>query len=351
MSSINDISHEGISELLSQRGLCGQYQLLPLKGGRNNKAFKLKMGMDEYFLKSYFFSYEDQRDRLYHEFSFTNFAWSNGIHSVPEPLAKLPGRRMALYEFIKGKIANYRETTDKDICQAIDFIVSLNRCRRRDLAVKLPPASEACFSVKDHVKSTALRVNRLLQIESIDDYSDAARKQINQRLLPLWDEVIKNIEEQRGKNPLLDEILSAEQRWISPSDFGFHNAIEEENGEIRFIDFEYAGWDDPAKLLCDFANQPDRILKSSLSLKFIRNIIAADVNPEFLKYRYALLEPLYQIKWACIILNDFLPNSDMRRRFTLVADNDENKRSQLEKLDMMLHRADRTIKSNKHYLN
>lgn len=309
------------------------------------------MGVHEYFLKSYFYSSEDQRDRLHHEFSFASFAWSNGIHSVPEPLAKLPNHRLALYEFIRGKVANYRETTEKDVIRATDFIVSLNRYRRRDLAEKLPIASEACFSVTDHVKKTAMRVNRLLQIEAIDDYSDDARKQIDKRLLPLWDEVMKNIEEQGEKNPFLDEMLSIEQRWISPSDFGFHNAIEEEDGEIRFIDFEYAGWDDPAKLLCDFANQPDRILETSLSRMFIRNIIAADVNPESLQYRYALLEPLYQIKWACIILNDFLPAGDMRRRFTFVTDSDESKRSQLAKLDIMLNRAEMTLKSNMCYLH
>ena len=190
-----------------------------------------------------------------------------------------------------------------------------------------------------------------MQIDVTDDYNEIAKQQIAQRLLPLWDEVLNNIDAQRNKNSLIDQTLSFEQKWISPSDFGFHNAIEENDGKLRFIDFEYAGWDDPAKLLCDFSNQPDRILDTSLSLNFIREIIDADVNSSSLRYRYALLEPLYQIKWACIILNDFLPTGQERRNFTRSDNLNKNKLNQLEKLDIMLHRVNSTIKSNAHYLN
>ena len=351
MSQIDDISHEGIKEMLSKRGLHSKYHLIPLKGGRNNRAFKLKCDEHEFFLKAYFYSSKDQRNRLYHEFSFTTFAWSNGIRSVPEPLGKLLNKRLALYEFIAGKNANCRPTTMNDIRQATDFILSLNNYRASDSAEKLPPASEACFSMNDHIKNTAIRVNRLAQLEVADDYDEAAKQQIDRRLLPLWNEVMETIDARRKKNPFINKILSTDQRWLSPSDFGFHNAVEEGNGRLRFIDFEYAGWDDPAKLLCDFTNQPDRILESSLSLNFIQDIIANDVNPEFLQYRYALLEPLYQIKWACIILNDFLPMGGVRRTFTRTVNINENKRAQLEKLDAMLHRAKGTIKSNVHYLN
>jgi hypothetical protein len=346
-----DIYHESITELLSKIGLNAEYHLMPLKGGRNNRAFKLNCDELDFFLKYYFYSPADPRDRLHHEFSFTTFAWSNGIHSVPKPSAMLPNHHIALYEFINGKTANYRATTTSDVRQAADFILSVNNYRKNDAARELPPASEACFSMNDHINNTAIRVKRLSQIEVADDYDETAKQQIDQLLLPLWDEVIKNIDAQRKKNPFIDKILSAEQRWISPSDFGFHNAIEEGDGRLRFIDFEYAGWDDPAKLLCDFANQPDRILESSLSLDFIRDIIAADINPEFLQYRYALLEPLYQIKWACIILNDFLPIGDARRKFTRLANINENKRAQLEKLNTMLHRVNHTIESNVYYLN
>ena len=45
------------------------------------------------------------------------------------------------------------------------------------------------------------------------------------------------------------------QQILSPSDFGFHNVIKTKQG-LRFIDFEYFGWDDPVKLITDFIWHP-----------------------------------------------------------------------------------------------
>ncbi len=347
MNHSPDAPPEGIKALLAKIGLSGEYVLVPLKGGRNNRAFKLECGGHAFFLKEYFYSSSDPRDRLHHEFSFTCFAWSNGIHTVPEPLVRSLDSRLGIYEFICGQVANYRSTTADDISQATDFVLSINRHRAGGAADQLPSASEACFSISDHAANTAMRVKRLSLIEVTDDEDETAQKRIAERLRPLWQEVVAHIDRERGKERRLDQPLTASQRWLSPSDFGFHNAIEESNGRLRFIDFEYAGWDDPAKLLCDFANQPDRILEESLVVPFIQAIIDADVDPHFLQHRYALLEPLYQIKWACIILNEFMPTGRERRKFTRSADVREKKRSQLEKLDVMLDRVSKSLTLNR----
>ena len=48
---------------------------------------------------------------------------------------------------------------------------------------------------------------------------------------------------------------SIQKKIISPSDIGFHNVLKNQ-GKVNFIDFEYAGWDDPRKLLSDLVLQP-----------------------------------------------------------------------------------------------
>ena len=45
-------------------------------------------------------------------------------------------------------------------------------------------------------------------------------------------------------------------RVLSPSDFGFHNALRRPDGTIVFVDFEYFGWDDPAKMMADAMLHP-----------------------------------------------------------------------------------------------
>ena len=47
----------------------------------------------------------------------------------------------------------------------------------------------------------------------------------------------------------------------SPSDFGIHNTIRDQENNIIFIDFDYFGWDDPVKLASDFYWHPAMNLK------------------------------------------------------------------------------------------
>ena len=61
---------------------------------------------------------------------------------------------------------------------------------------------------------------------------------------------------QRDKNIDIDYILPEENRVISQSDVGFHNMLIGKN-KVYFLDFEYAGWDDPGKLFSDLLLQPD----------------------------------------------------------------------------------------------
>jgi len=52
------------------------------------------------------------------------------------------------------------------------------------------------------------------------------------------------------------QALPADETCLSPSDFGFHNALVDPSGALSFLDFEYAGRDDPAKPVSDFFCQP-----------------------------------------------------------------------------------------------
>ncbi len=109
--------------------------------------------------------------------------------------------------------------------------------------------------------------------------------------------------------------LPSAHRCLSPSDFGFHNALLTPDGTLRFLDFEYAGWDDPAKLVCDFFCQP----RVPVGLEFWSRMVGALGEGlgmgDSLEARAALLLPAYRLKWCCILLNEFLPTALARRAF------------------------------------
>ena len=288
--------------LLAQMGRTAPSSLLPLAGGRNNRVWRLDCSSESFLLKNYFWSESDPRDRLGQEWAFLDFLQSIGSRKAPAPLAKNPSTRFALLEFISGSPP--QEIGESDILDAAEFFAEMNA--QSAFEKNLPPVSEACFSLQAHLETTASRIDRLQQIQSTSEEHEQAVLFIRGTLLPLWHELRKRIED--IPDSTRRKILPPSERCLSPSDFGFHNALRQSDGTLRYVDFEYAGWDDPAKTLIDFTNQPDRLLPEKLAALFLEKTIPLFPNPEAIHNRLALLTPLYQIKWACICLNAFFPH-------------------------------------------
>jgi len=181
-----------------------------------------------------------------------------------------------------------------------------------------------------------------------DDLDFAADLFARKDIAEVWQSVRANIMTEWPLRTEREAVLPRSERCLSPSDFGFHNALREPSGRLRFLDFEYAGWDDPAKLVCDFANQPDRLLRHSLSNRIADVVIAAHANPGELYRRITALRPLYQVKWACICLNDFLPAGRTRHQFTegQSTDNRLRRENQLSRARVMLARATSLVSEN-----
>ncbi|MEI6503369.1 MAG: hypothetical protein WCP21_20340 [Armatimonadota bacterium] len=133
---------------------------------------------------------------------------------------------------------------------------------------------------------------------------------VREDLLPLAAGVLGTVHAQWGEVTLRDT-----DRRVSPSDFGFHNALREADGRLRFIDFEYAGWDDPAKVVCDFFCQPAAPVPVEHWDHFAAAVAEDLGDPPAHLARFAALLQVYRLKWCCILLNDFLPSGSARRAF------------------------------------
>ena len=93
----------------------------------------------------------------------------------------------------------------------------------------------------------------------------------------------------------------------------------------HFIDFEYAGRDDPAKLVCDFFCQPAVPVPLEFYVVFRDRVIAAASGDETDVARCDLLLNAYRIKWLCIMMNEFQPDGSARR--ALAEGGDESARA------------------------
>jgi hypothetical protein len=215
----------------------------------------------------------------------------------------------------------------------VEWVVALQGFRRHPLAQKIQPAADACFSISDHVALVERRVKRLVAASetiAYEEFTDFVQH-------ALFPHVTKLISEIRNAfHSSLDLVLSQEHRILSPSDFGFHNAIQSADGKLWFFDFEYAGWDDPAKLLCDFFCQPQIPVPLAHSREFVR-ALEKSVGETSIGQRFNCLLPLHAAKWSCILLNEFLPGQANRRLFAGInLPVSEMRRVQLEKARCML---------------
>lgn len=335
-----NLQSDDLRDLCARIGVNGSVRIDPLPGGRNNRVYCLASNSQKLLLKVYFRHRDDPRDRLKHEFGFLEYLWSRGLRCVPQPVWADYNLNVGVYSFIPGRKLRLEEIGPTHVEQTVQFYRDINHERRNPEAGRLPVASEAGFSIGEHLRNVAHRVERLKIICQDSKVSRSAHGFARGELVPLWDHVRAGVSSEYERKGLVNAELSQEMRCLSPSDFGFHNTLVDEEGTVRFLDFEYAGWDDPAKLVCDFASQPDMALPEEMSDRFRAAVVGDSAAPEQLLQRIVWLTPVYQIKWSCIILNVFLPYGSERTLFVRVAlDQDAIKREQLEKARQMLKRA------------
>jgi hypothetical protein len=311
--------------------------------GGNNQLYRINCRDMPYILKKYFQHPEDLRDRLKAEYTFLKIATERAPGQAPTALAKCESEHAALYELVDGApVTCASEVTPAHIQQAAEFIARLNRVGSRETMLNTAPASEACFSIETHIGRVDDRLNELSEVRN-SDVSNRDFDVFMSKLLARWHMVKTYIIQTCKHDPLLDfrAELTPCGRILSPSDFGFHNALIRNDGSAVFLDFEYAGWDDPAKLVGDFFSQVAIPIDVDHFRLFFETAFSGRDDYESLYKRANLLLAVYKIKWCCIVLNVFLAKHLARRKFADPAINiSEMRHSQLIKANQILQNAD-----------
>ena len=285
----------------------------PLGAGRNSRVFRVDLGEESALLPRYavvkFYRRDvgDARDRLSTEFGGLQFLWQNGVRTIPRPIATAPDWQCAVYEYIAGDAAGPAPLAPEDIDTSVEFLRALRQLRSAPGSGALPAASEACFSLTEIAASVDHRLARLHAATGSDGVG-AMRRWLDETFAPLRIEVGEWCGAAAGRSHIaFDEEIGPDARTLSPSDFGLHNAIRRPDGTLAFVDFEYFGWDDPAKTIADYLLHPAMALDARLKRRFAARVLAAFGDVPALEARARIAYPLFGLKWALILLNDFLP--------------------------------------------
>ncbi len=309
-------------------------------GGRNSQVYRVvDSNSRSYALKVYFQHTADHRDRLWTEFSGLRFLWQNGVRDIPAPLAADRDQGVALYEYVDGEKLAPDDITATEIRAAVSFLAHLKAVAHQ-ASLELPAASEACFSGRALLINLQERLEKLLALTEDETGAQDLRSFLTDEFIPVFESTNRRISSVFSS----DKELPWSERTLSPSDFGFHNALRCHNGRLVFLDFEYFGWDDPAKMLSDFLLHPAMQLSEALKKQFAIELLEHFKNYSGFAERVKSVYPAYGLKWCLILLNEFLPVHSLRRQFAESRSDEffSVRMQQLSKARLMLQK----IKSN-----
>ena len=266
--------------------------------GINSTSWKISSKNQKFFLKFYISRKNDKRDRIGAELRFTELLKEGGFNNFPEIILSNYQDNWTLFEWIEGE--KVIKPTTKDFDQLILFLKQIQSLQELESSKKIGNASEACFNLIEHKNLISKRLENTIKS--------------SESFLKNWliFDVLESLKkcEDTYKNYFSNDHISLVNQYskiLSPSDIGFHNILKTKD-RLFFHDFEYAGWDDPYKLVVDLLIQPENVLKRKKSIKILKSLqtfFFLKDNFNFIKI-YLIL---YRAKWVSIILKNIDKNN------------------------------------------
>jgi Ser/Thr protein kinase RdoA (MazF antagonist) len=263
----------------------------PARSGANSQIFQVQAATGRFALKSYPARPDDPRSRADVEWQALRFLRKHCGDLVPAPIARDAAGHFMLMEWIEGEPVAEHDASD--VSHAANFIARIFAASSDPEAAAFPLASEACLFARSIVDQIEARLS-LLSSEP------AVRGFLAEYFLPALAAAKESVaDELASGNP-----LELESRRLIPADFGFHNAIRSRQG-LRYIDFDYFGWDDPVKLVADFMLHPAMNLSAEDRNKFAGLMAAVLARDAHWRARLCRHLPLYALRWVLILFNPF----------------------------------------------
>ena len=306
-------------------------------GRGNSRIFKVSTKDTELALKIYPDLTTDARPRRANEWLALNLMNSLKMQT-PKPFLTSKDLNWSLLEWIDGSPAN--SVNSLKLSQTRDFVRALSEVSSSIRGTGLVGlATESCLTPSNVEEQILGRFDFYKSVEDTE-----LQKFFNQVLVPTFDQAVKQARYEIGSDyhrQLLPEF------WVlSPSDFGLHNAIVTPTGDLVFYDFEYFGWDDPVKLTADFCLHPAMSLDTDSQKYWSQQMKLLFAHDSQFELRLNSLAPLYAVRWALIILNEFRSDKIKNRlhaQSTMQSDIRRKQIEQLEKAKLMIENLDRSI--------
>ena len=238
-------------------------------------------------------------DSFEHELRCHRFLAAHLPEHVTALLGADPSSRALLFEWVEGTRPCAEQIDSALVEKMALFLIAANRpeLHARAAEADIPFASEHGLSAWQHLRNAQQRIAALLAASGEDPNASEMKEFVRDELsssLQVW--------QSRCRTQEFDHPTS---QVFSPSDFGFHNVLLCGDGRCSFLDFEHAGWDDPAKLVADFILQPEALLCSESAECFLERLGKSEPFGRNIRERVREALAIQKCKWTVIILNVF----------------------------------------------
>lgn len=286
-----------------------------LTGGINNLVFSCTVKDRRFVIKGFSPVTGDERDRFTAEMEFLKYGGLVASGFVPSLLYADRDHQALVMDYIYGDCYEAKNRISRDeLGAAVKFFSLLNSDLDIARAFIRMGASEGYLRLTDHLSNIELRLSEMRASHLPTYLMPAARDTI--RLLKSELHSVTGLTDRALALDMCQDGIDTEHICVSPSDFGFHNALRTPQG-VKFFDFEFAGWDDPAKAIVDFGLQPQVPVEFSED-HFLQSLKKS--SRKVISRRLKALKPILQLKWSCIIVGFLSPE-----RFEKMRSVNENK--------------------------
>ncbi len=301
-----------------------------LFGGRNNSVFLIKDSngtkkVAKFFAQNRTINYK--REKL-----FLEHCQKHNLDCVPKLFASNNQDKSILVEYIEGNKISNQHICEKFIADAAQFIIDLNSSHR--FFGNYYTASDACFSIKEMVTSIDYRHNLMHQdqdnLKKLSSKADIDFHEYEN----MWTNLKRKLQTNFDQFKII-RMTPREIRIYSPSDFGPHNMLINSRGQLKFLDFEYAGYDDPLKLSLDFFSMPDTPISHTYFDLFWSRICPDQKFYDLSYNEISLLLQIFRYKWLCITIQTGLKIIKKSVSNTINILNDSSISEQVDKIRLI----------------
>ena len=286
-----------------------------LDAGRNNRLFRLEIDGGPPLLGKFYG--RDPWGGLGREFATLAFLGARGFPGVPRALLRGDTLAYAVYSFEPGVTKGSADFTDADLVAAAAFAADLHAFGPEPGASALPTTIEFCVSPADQIGIIERRLGGFLTFAA--GPTAPAEVRALGRAIDLRAEVdrlIAHATADLAPGDLARALPRAAWR-LNTAEFGPHNILVRPDG-LTVVDFEWAGWDDPARLVMGFVSHPgSEGLTPAGRATFLRAYARARALPPGEIARFERVGALYDVEWVAACASALTPEAEAIAAFAV----------------------------------